>query len=117
MDFPKRGEIWIARFDPTVGAEIKKKRPALIVSNNFNNQYASTATIVAITGYKGEEIYPFEVLIPSAEETGLAKESKIKCSQIRTVDKSRLLKFIGKIQENLWPEIEQALKIHLGMGH
>ena len=112
---PKRGEIWIVRFDPTVGAEIKKDRPALIVSNDINNQYASTVTILAITGYKGEKIFPYEVLIPLLPETGLTKESKVKCSQIRTVDKSRLLHLIGKIRDNWWLEIERALKIHLGM--
>ena len=113
---PKRGDIWITNFDPTIGAEIKKKRPALIISNDINNQLASTVTVAAITSYKNEKVYPFEVLISSLEGTGLTKESIIKCSQIRTVDKSRLLKFAGRIQERLWFEIERALKVHLDIN-
>ena len=108
-----RGKIWLVNLDPTVGAEIKKTRPAVIISNDLNNQYADTVTILPLSD-PGQKVYPFEVLI-SPEDTGLSKPSKIKCQQIRTVDKSRLLKFLGSIETRLIAQTEQALKNHLGL--
>ena len=112
MHWPKRGEIWFVNLDPTIGAEIKKTRPALIISNDINNQYADTVTLLPISD-KGEKIYPFEVYLP-AKFFGLTKESKVKCQQIRTVDKRRLAKFMGVVGPEEFQKVEQALLIHLG---
>ena len=110
---PLRGQIWLASFDPAVGTEIRKTRPALLISNNINNQYAGTVTVLPISE-KGEKVYPFEVSL-DVEHTGLSKPSKIKCQQIRTVDKSRLTKLLGSISRDKMPEVEQALRIHLAI--
>ena len=67
----KRGEIYFANLDPTIGSEIKKKRPVLIVSNNANNKMASTITVVPITS-NINKIYPFEVLLET-KNSGLSK--------------------------------------------
>lgn len=107
----QRGQIWLVNLDPSLGAEIKKTRPALVISNNLNNQYAATITVLPITD-RGEKVYPFEVFLP-AHVSGLTKDSKIKCQQIRTVDKSRLSKSLGVITEEKWPEIHHALILHL----
>lgn len=113
MENPRRGEAWIVNLDPAVGAEIKKRRPALIISNDVNNQYASTVTVLPITD-KGKKVYPFEVLLP-AQEAGLNKESKIKCQQIRAIDKGRLIKSLGIVGDERLRQIQEALGIHLGM--
>ena len=113
ISFPKRGEIWLVRLDPAVGSEIKKTRPALIISNDINNQHASLATVLPISD-KGAKVYPFEVAI-SEGISGLSKPSKIKCQQIRTIDKERLVKKLGTVEKELMLDIEEALKLHLAM--
>ena len=106
-----KGEIYLADLNPTVGSEIAKTRPVLIVSNNINNQYADTVTIVPITSTT-EKIYPFEVFL-SQGEGSLTNASKAKANQIRTIDKLRLRRRLGKINEETLKEIERAILIHL----
>jgi len=113
MDFPKRGQIWFVSLDPVVGHEIGKTRPALVISNNRNNQFADTVTVLPITS-KTEKIYPFEVFL-SKEETHLPKNSKVKCNQIRTVDNKRLVNLVGALSAERLEEIKQALLIHLSI--
>ena len=113
IDSPKRGQIWLVSLDPAIGNEIKKTRPAVIISNNLNNQYAGTVTILPVSD-PGQKVYPFEVLI-SPEDSGLSKPSKIKCQQIRTIDKRRLIKLLGDIHTHGIAQVEQALKYHLGL--
>ena len=78
-----KGEVYWAELSPTIGSEISKKRPVLIVSNNTNNQFADTVTIVPITSSTAK-IYPFEVFLPQGEGN-LFNDSKAKCNQIRTM--------------------------------
>jgi len=112
MSFPKRGEIWKVSFDPTVGAEIRKTRPAVVISNDHNNRYASTITVLPITD-RGQDVFPFEVFLPKTTE-GLSKDSKIKCQQIRTVDKSRLVQLLGYVDGRVLISIERSIQLHLG---
>jgi mRNA interferase MazF len=84
----KRGDIYYANLNPTVGSETAKRRPVLIVSNNANNRAASTVTILPITS-NVSRVYPFEVLI-QPEESGLPKPSKVQAQQIRTISVQRL---------------------------
>lgn len=106
-----KGEIYQADLNPTVGNEISKTRPVLIVSNDINNQYAATVTVIPITSTT-EKIYPFEVLLPKGEAS-LMNDSKAKANQIRTIDKLRLKRQFGKISEEKLTEIERAILIHL----
>ena len=112
-DYPRRGEIYLVCLDPTIGSEINKTRPALIISNDINNQFAETVTVVPITSSTGK-IYPFEAIVP-AGEFGLSKKSKAKCNQVRTIDKKRLIRPLGKVSRSKISEIEDALRIHLDM--
>ena len=107
----KKGEIYIASLDPTIGGEIKKTRPVIIASNNINNKYNLTVTIIPITS-NTERIYPFEVFVPKGIGN-LPKASKIKVDQIRTIDKSRIIKLIGELPVKYISDIHSALKIHL----
>ncbi len=92
-----KGKIYLADLNPTVGSEIAKTRPGLIASNDINNQYAATVAIVPITSTT-EKIYPFEVFLLKGEGS-LTNDSKAKANQIRTIDKSRLKRQLGKINE------------------
>lgn len=112
-DYPKRGDVWLVRLDPTLGSEIKKTRPAFILSNNINNQYSPLVTVLPISD-RGDKVYPFEVALPQSQ-AGLSKASKIRCQQIRTLDKLRLVKHLGVVTRSLLPAIEEAVQLHLGM--
>jgi len=113
MDFPKRNEIWLVSLEPVKGREIGKTRPALVVSNNRNNEFSGTVTVLPITS-KTEKLYPFEVFL-SKEEINLSKDSKIKANQIRTVDKRRLVKYLAKITNSQMKAAEKTILIHLGI--
>lgn len=110
----KRGEIYFANLDPTIGAEIKKKRPVLIVSNNANNKAAKTVTIVPITS-NVKKIYPFEVFLKT-QHSGLPKPSKAQCHQIRTISKMRIQsRRIGVVEKNIISQLNSAIKLHLAI--
>ncbi len=94
----KRGEIWLANLDPVIGREISKNRPVVIVSNNKNNEFSGTVTILPLTSKNLRTIYPFEVFL-SRGHANLPKDSKIKADQIRTLDKSRMIKNIGALDK------------------
>lgn len=106
-----KGEIYLANLSPTIGSEISKKRPVLIVSNDINNQFADTVSIVPITSTTSK-IYPFQVFLPKGDGN-LINDSKAKCNQIRTIDKGRIEKRFGKIGSEKLKETEKAILIHL----
>ena len=108
----KRGDIYYLNLDPTIGEEIKKIRPALIVSNNANNKFSETITVVPITS-NIKKVYPFEVLLKKSESS-LPKDSKAQCQQIRTVSIERISgKMVGRLSDLLISEINEAIKLHL----
>src|SRR5258708_40281049 len=109
----KRGDIYFVNLDPTIGSEIRKKRPVLIISNNANNKAASTVTILPVTSNLNH-IYPFEVLL-EIKDSRLPKRSKVQCQQIRTISKLRIDKErVGYISENsIMIKISEASKLHL----
>jgi mRNA interferase MazF len=110
----KRGEIYLAALDPVVGKEISKTRPVVIVSNDKNNEFSGTVTILPVTSKNLKRIYPFEVFL-SKGSGNLPKDSKVKVDQIRTLDKRRIIRVIGKLRKDEIDEIEKALKIHLAL--
>ena len=110
----KRGDVYFADLDPTIGSEIKKKRPVLIVSNDANNNVASTVTIVPITS-NVTKVYPFEVLLDILQ-TGLSKQSKAQCHQVRTISKLRIQsKRLGHADIKTMSKIDAALRLHLSI--
>lgn len=90
-----------------------KIRPVLVLSNNINNQYSATITVIPVTS-NTIKIRSFEIFIPS-NQANLPKNSKAKCDQIRTIDKSRFINEVGKLSQEYIIEIEYAQKKHLGM--
>lgn len=111
---PKRGEIFLVNFDPTVGAEIRKTRPALIIQNDVGNQYSPITIAAAITTFRGGKLYPTEIKI-EASEGGLDNESLVLLNQIRSVDTERLVRKLGRLSEARMKEIDMALLISLGI--
>jgi mRNA interferase MazF len=110
----RRGEIYWADLNPTIGSEINKIRPVLIISNNVNNQNANTITVLPLTS-NVSRVFPFEVLLEK-KDSGLTKDCKAQIQQIRTISKLRLQpKLIGKISIHLLSKIEIAIKLHLDM--
>lgn len=111
----KRGEVWYADLNPTIGSKISKRRPVLIVSNDANNRAASTVTVLPLTS-NVSRVYPFEVFV-GMSESGLAKDSKVQAQQIRTLSKRR---FSGvalmRLSELKLREVEEAMLLHLGLS-
>jgi mRNA interferase MazF len=108
----KRGEILYADLSPTVGSEINKRRPVLIVSNDANNRAASTVTVLPITSNL-TRVYPFEVALSQAD-SGLPKDSKIQAQQIRTIAKERITSTaLGRLAADKLREVDAAIRLHL----
>lgn len=108
----KRGEIYYANLSPTVGSEIDKRRPVLVVSNDANNRAANTVTILPITS-NVTRVYPFEVLL-NPEDSGLSKPSKVQAQQVRTISKQRITSdAVGSLSEEIMLLVNAALKLHL----
>jgi len=108
----KRGDVWLVNLDPTIGHEIKKSRPAVIIQNDFGNKYSPITIIAPITSQKIEKIYPFEVLLTNKF---LDKDSKALLNQIRAIDRIRLIKRLGKLDADALKKIDEAIKISLGL--
>ncbi len=109
----KRGDIYYVDFEPSVGAEIKKKRPALIISCDEANKHLRTVTVIPFSS-KVKRVYPFEVFIKK-EDCGLNVDSKLKITQMRVVDKTRLKEYIGSLGEDILDEVVKSIKLHLAM--
>ncbi len=112
---PRRGDIYLVEFDPARGHEIKKTRPALIIQNNIGNQYSPITIVAAISSRFDVPPHPTDVVIEMIE-SGLPQRSAIVLNQIRSVDRERLLKRVGRLQAPAMQRVDQALKISLGLA-
>ena len=108
----KRGELWMVNFNHGRGSEQKGIRPALIIQNDTGNQYAATTIVAAITSTIKK--YPVTVVIQRGKG-GLKEESMINLAQILTIDKGRLMRKMGQIEEEKIFEVNEAIKISLGV--
>ncbi len=105
----KRGEVWWVNFDPSVGGEIRKVRPAVIISNDTANKYLNRVQVVPITS-NIQRIYPGEALVMVGERKG-----KAMASQLTTASKQRLLRRIGSLSAEEMRLVEIAILVQLGM--
>ena len=109
----KRGDVFWGNFDPTLGSEIQKTRPCLIVSNDIANRFSPLVTVIPLTSQKLDKIFPHEVLV---ENNPKLKNAKIKVNQIRTFDKQRLGKWISHLSASNMKKVDAALALHLGLS-
>ncbi|WP_258133331.1 type II toxin-antitoxin system PemK/MazF family toxin [Microbacterium sp. MYb64] len=118
VPFLRRGQIVLVSFDPAVGSEAKKTRPAVIVSNNTANAVAvrsdrSTVTAVPLTS-NTVRILPFQVLLSSAA-TGLDRDVKAQAERVRTIAVARIARPVGWVPAELMGALDEALRLHLAL--
>lgn len=109
----KRGDLFLVNFDPTLGAEVRKTRPAVVVSNDINNLNSPIVSIAPITS-NVTRVYSFEVEIP-AGMGGMRNRSKVMVNQTRGVDKLRLIKKTGRLSEDVITLLDSALRLHYAL--
>jgi mRNA interferase MazF len=109
----RRGDVVLARLDPTLGVEIKKTRPVIVLSNDAINHFADLAVVVPLTKTVAR-VSPSHAVIPKGAG-GLAFPSKAVTEQVRAIDKRRLIKRLGRLGPDLLAQIEQALKNTLAL--
>ena len=114
----RRGQIVLAELDPVRGSEQNKTRPVLVISNNARNDVISRSgrgvlTVLPISSTT-DSIFPFQVLL-STDDSGLPRESKVQCEQIRALDFSRIVRPIGWVTTETLARVEAALQLHLAL--
>ena len=105
----RRGEVWWVNFDPSVGGEIRKRRPAVIVSNNASNANLNRLQVIPLTS-NVERVYPSE-----APVTLNGRPGKAMADQLTTVSKARLGEKLGELSFDDLRKIEHAIRIQLGL--
>lgn len=109
-----RGQIYYADLDPSLGSEQGGIRPVLVIQNDIGNRHSPTLIVAALTG----QIYakhnlPTHLLIPSS--VGLKMDSIVLLEQIRTIDRMRLLSYVGKLNDDAMRIVDERLLISLGI--
>lgn len=105
-----RGEVWWVNFESTVGGEIRKERPAVIISNNFANKFLNRVQVIPLTS-KIDRLYPSEAYVTLNE-----KQCKAMADQLTTVSKLRLINREGKLSNIDMQRVEQAIRLQLGLS-
>ncbi|MBU1626432.1 type II toxin-antitoxin system PemK/MazF family toxin [bacterium] len=105
-----RGEVWWVNFEPAVGGEIRKERPAVIVSNDVSNRFLNRVQVMPITS-KIKRLYPSEAYVKLNE-----KQYKAMADQLTTVSKLRLINLEGRLSSSDMRKVEQAIKVQLGLS-
>lgn len=111
----KRGEVYMANLDPVVGSEQGGVRPVLIIQNDKGNRYGSTVIVAAMTGRGKKPGLPTHVPVPGGVG-GLDRDTLVLLEQVRTIEKTRLGRFLGTLPKPVMEEVSTALKASLACG-
>ena len=111
---PRRGEVYLVSFDPTLGAEIRKTRPTLVLQNDVANRHSPITIVAALTSQFEAPLYPTEVLV-RAPEGGLSADSAVLLNQIRSIDVRRLTRRLGRLRAETMTQVDRALLVSLGL--
>src|SRR5215471_3440392 len=112
---PRRGEIWDVNWSPGRGAEQKGTRPALIIQNDRGNTSLSYPLTIVASMSRTEREIPLHVRIAPSEENGLTDFTDVKCEQVMTIEKSRLIRRRGMITSEELNKVDVALKLSLDL--
>jgi mRNA interferase MazF len=104
-----RGEVWWVNFEPSIGGEIRKKRPAIIISNNASNKFLNRVQVIPITS-NTDRLFPSEAYVTVA-----GKKGKAMADQLATVSKQRLSKCIGSVSDDEMNMVVEAIKTQLDL--
>lgn len=105
-----RGEVWLINFNPSLGGEIQKVRPGIIISNDISNKYLNRVQAVPLSG-KIHKLYPSECLVELNQQ-----KSKAMADQLMTVSKKRFIKFLGKVSDRDLAHVEKIIRIQLDLN-
>ena len=114
LRFPRRGEVYLVSFDPTIGAEIQKTRPAVVLQYDIANRYSPITMVAAVTSKFDLPLYPTEVLI-SAPEGGMTTDSVVLLNQVRSIDRRRMVKCLGRLEAGTMARVNRAILISFGL--
>ncbi len=115
MSYPHRGDVYWINLDPTIGAEIKKTRPCVIISPDTANRAGPLVIVAPITKGNVKKVYFHEIFLPSGT-ANLQYDSKIKVFQMRCVDKKRLSESsVGSIPIELLKQLDEKIRIVTGL--
>ncbi len=112
--FPRRGHIYFVDLNPVVGSEQGGRRPVLIIQNDVGNQYSPVVIVAAITSRPASRARPTDVPLEPGE-SGLETPSRVLLNQIRTVDKRRLGRFVGRLTAETMAQVDEAIRVSLGL--
>lgn len=110
-----RGEIFLVNLGSVKGSEQRGVRPVLIIQNNVGNEYSATTIIAPITSVVKDREYPTNVFLPKGD-SGLNKDSTILLNQIKTIDKKRIIRKIGKLDSEVMKKVDLAIKVSLDLS-
>ena len=111
------GSIWIINFDPSIGTEIRKTRPGLIISNTPFNQRRRKVTVLPFTSIKpnSSKLSPAVVPVSSTSKNGLSVDSLVVCIEPITFDKARLTRYLGQLESNEFAQVQTIVKQYLAL--